>query len=433
MFNLIHSMKPYDVVVIGAGRIGRAAARGLQKSNKKIAIVSLPEPGEDYFYHLIAALTQKAGTPLSPALVSPPGIPLDEIDFYSGPCQFEDRFTLRVQTDALSAKIFILATGAGPRIPVDLTGNAALWTSPLKVLATVPRPRSVLIAGGGPIGVCLAQVLAGERCSVAIISRSVRLLPKEEPEISSLASHLLEKAGVRVETGAEVKNVSSQTSGQIAVSFLQRGTLHHTIAHTVVPACGLLPNHEGIRLDMAGVYRNAEKGVVTNDEMRTSAPSIWAAGAVTGPPFFLSLETHQAKLLVNNITAPFFSKQRYLAEPLPFTCPLVPAFARVGLTEQEARSQFRDVSVVLCPIEKNPKAQLRGEFPGLIKLIGRKKGSQLLGAHILAPHAEEMVLTADLIMRAQIPLSELTEAHHWPVLTYGEALFEAVEEWMRQN
>jgi pyruvate/2-oxoglutarate dehydrogenase complex dihydrolipoamide dehydrogenase (E3) component len=196
----------------------------------------------------------------------------------------------------------------------------------------------------------------------------------------------------------------------------------------------LIPNTDGFELGKAGIYVNKQKAIVLNEECRTSAAHVWAAGTVTGPPFEISFKKRQAELVCENVLGNFFSKTKLDFDPIPIAIPTFPPFCRVGLSENEAQEKLGSkVLVKTFPLNRNEKAMLEGHTEGWIKIIGKKQGAELLGAQVLAPHAEEIIVFFDLILRAGIPLTEFSEENHFPFGTYAEAIVQSITAFNQEN
>jgi len=402
-------MKIYDVIIIGAGPTGDFLAARLRERKKRVAVVGLPGDPESNLFK--QALALRAEIPLTKENFSK----LSELgnsgnssnsDKFMGPGQFISRDTFQIGNENLKAPKFIINSGAIYDLP-KLNSSAGLpIKTPLEIL-TDPNPsKSVTVLGPGPAALVLSQKLAQKGCRVYLALDGKNLLPGEDPEVEESFVSLLEKEGVKI--------ISDSHPG-----------IQDEVYCAAKP---LVPNSSNMNLEACGVTINADRAIVINEECRTSAPRIWAVGAVTGEPFEFSLEKRQAEIILDNIDGYFFSKIKMDSDPIPFVIPTDPPFARLGPGEEEAKINYKKGLVsAIYPLKKSPGAIIQDKENGWIKLLGKRRGAELLGAQVFAPHAEEIILFFDLVLRARIPLSEFNERNHFPFGTFGEAIYEAIE------
>ncbi|MCB4757288.1 MAG: FAD-dependent oxidoreductase [Elusimicrobia bacterium] len=405
-------MKTYDVIVIGAGRIGGLISEELSLKNLAVLLIKLPGESEDRLRHHLTILTGHK-TNASPEPSSRPGIDLKE-----GPCTFLSKTIVRVNNEEIAGKRFVLAMGVKPFVPAIPGVREAGLTKATDILKENRGPGKAILIGGGPTGVLLSQKLLKENRDVTLVTRNAVLLSTWEPDISSWMATSLKSQGAHLITEADITHIKRTGASTMALRYKKEKKEEELSADEILLCTGFLPNTEGFQLENARVYINKEGRIVTEEEMRTSAPHVWAAGSVTGPPFHLALEDHQARLVVHNMTNPFFARLKMDFDPIPMTLPTDPPLASLGVGEKEACKIFKDVKVE------------RLEFDGgLIKIIGRRKSGLLIGAHICSPHAQELILYFDLVLRAGIPLAELVDRHHFPAFSICEMIYEGIKRW----
>ncbi|OVE76622.1 hypothetical protein BVX98_05475 [bacterium F11] len=411
-------MDTYEIVVIGAGRIGRKIARELSEKGKKVAIVTLNDDAASIFERTIDALHHER------PLVEPDPHGPPNVNTYRGFPRFESKEKiLSVGDSHLQADRFVIATGAIPAIPPVQGLDEVSYETPLSLFSQEQLPSSLVIIGGGPVAVSLACVLAKRQSSISLICANDRLLIKEEPELSKLISSYLEKQGVTMTLKAQPIQVRSNGESKVVV-YEKEGTRAEVEAKSLVVATGFVGHSREFGFENQGVYINGDNRVVVNEQMETAAPHIWAAGSVTGPPFHLALSQHQADLLIHNLTSPFFFQQRMESEPFPSVISTQPPIATVGLKEEEARKKYKDTACLTTPYS---------DEKGLIKLVGRKRSGEILGAHIIGPHSTEMILFLNLAKRADVPFPDLLDRQHYPSPTFGEALYHAIKGWVERG
>lgn len=389
----------YDIIIIGSGQNGTHVANELFQQEQKVGLVHLPEKPESAFLLQTGAL-HEAECPEFPLAASYPQ--------FTGDFKFISKYKVKIGDTEITSKKFVLNCGVWPKVP-EIKGHEGPRFFPAEILRQNAAPPHVTILGNGPAAVVTADALAKKKSNVTIISKDNVLLPDHDTTISEACFDILKSRGVDIHMGSEINEVDKTLKNE-----------------ALVWALGYKPNTKDKGLEKAGVYINQNGYIVTNDEMRTSTPHVWAMGSVTGRPYSVSSEKQHATLVINNITAPFFSKQRMGPDPIPEGIPFSPPIAKLGLTEGEAQAKYKDIFTVTTLFNHN-----NPNF--FIKLIGRKKWKKLLGAHIIGPEANSLILYFDLVLRAQIPLEELGETHHVIEFTAGTGVREIIKEWNQIN
>ncbi len=374
------SMKKTDVAILGSGRAAQTIADKLRAQKKDVLLIPLPGAPEDYFRNIVESLSTGKPSVRMPATTTDTP-------------RFVDTKTLRTGGEEIQAAHYVLASGSEPKLPVEYAGWKSL--SPFQALEGTP-PRTVTVVGAGPVGIGLTFHLARRGAGVTVLSNRDLILHREEPELAQRVTEDLRSLNVRIE------NVKQSAESEATVL-----------------ATGIQPNVVGFGLDKARVYVHPEVRVVVDSELRTSNTRVHALGPVLGPYFNLAYEDYQAQLVAENILAPFFNRQKMFPEAVPSILPFDPPLARIGLLERDAKTKFRDAIAVTVSNER-----------GIIKLVGRKKTTELLGAHIYGKGADALVLYFDLLMRAGIALRDVTEKHHYPSPGTAELAEEAVNKWM---
>jgi pyruvate/2-oxoglutarate dehydrogenase complex dihydrolipoamide dehydrogenase (E3) component len=392
-----------DVAIIGAGPAAERAAAALQ--DRKKILISLPDSPETLLTRHLAALLNKK-MEFSTALSA-----------LTGACEFLDKNTLRVGNETVRADKFLIIAGCRHHTP-KIQGLSETPHSFSTDVNGDEAPRSCLVIGGGQAAVALAQRLADKKTKVTIATNTERLFPREDKYVSHFFSTLLSRQGVALHTGCDVVQ-TRPSDGKIAATLRQDGALNTIDVEKIIVATGLVPNTQGFHLERAGVHVGDDQAITINEEMRTSASHIWAAGAVTGA-HLISLEWQQAEAAAKNMFAPFFDKDKFDDGPLPHVFPTNPPIARLGLTEEEAQHKYKDAHSFTLP---------NLDEDGFLKVIGRKKSGELLGVHVAGPAANEMVLYFDLVLQAGHSLYDLMEERHFPALTNGHLIYEALRRW----
>ncbi len=352
-----------------------------------------------------------------------------DVEVKFGKAEFKSPHELLLNDELITSQSFVIATGSHPRIPqVDGLAETGFLTNE-DVFDLLHLPPSVVIVGGGPIGVEMAQAFARLGSQVTLLQGPERVLPKEEPEMSQAVTDALERDGVKIITGARLKK--AQRNGENKVVIAQRGT--ETIeleAAEIILALGREPNVNNLNLEAAGVKFDAT-GIKVDDYLQTSSENIFAIGDVTGGYLFTHVAAYQGGLVARNALLPKIGRKKVDYRVVPWVTFTDPEAARVGLTEAEAQKQHGKIKVQTFPWKDIDRAQAEGETEGYIKLILNEKAEEILGAHIVGAHAGEMLAEVALAMQNKLGISDiLATIHAYPTLATGlqNAAFEAYLE-----
>ncbi len=308
----------------------------------------------------------------------------------------------------------VIAAGSSAVVP-DLPGlDGVPWLTNETLFDLEEPPGHLLILGGGPIGLEMAQAHARLGCLVTVIEAGPRIAGREDPELAEGLKAALLRDGVEFREGAKVTRVEQLEPDSLAaqagvVAVLEDGS---RIAGThLLLAVGRTPRLAGLDLVTAGV-ESSPRGIVTGADLRSvSNRRVWAVGDIAdprgiGPRAFTHVASQHAGILVRSMLFRLpFTKVSYAA--LPRVTYADPELAQIGLTEAEAREQgHAELSILRWPVAENDRAAAEGLSEGLVKLVVGK-GGRLLGAGVLAPHAGEMAGMFGLMIGRKLPLSAL--------------------------
>jgi dihydrolipoamide dehydrogenase len=317
------------------------------------------------------------------------------------------------------ARNILLCLGAEPVVPpipgVDLPG---VMTSDA-LLETAEIPASLAVIGAGVIGLEFACLFAGLGSRVTVIEAAGGILPMVDAELAKRLIPLWKRQGVAIETGAAVSAIERSGDG-LAVRFAAASGAAEVVCQAVLVATGRRPRSlEGV-FDPPGLEMDG-RNVKVDLGMRTSLPGVYAAGDLVPGPMLAHAATAEGLVAAQNAMGGEASMD-YAAIP---TCIFTsPEIASVGLTEQEARRQGREVAVGKCPYSANGRAQTLGEPLGLVKLVADARDGKLLGAHLFGEQAGELVAEAALAVRHGLTARELAQTMHGHP-TLSETLSEA--------
>ncbi|MBI3958594.1 MAG: mercury(II) reductase [Chloroflexi bacterium] len=341
-----------------------------------------------------------------------------DITFIPGRARFQADGSVVVGDKVIHAHKYVITTGAQPRMmPIPGAVEAGVLTS--TSLMDLPElPRTLIVLGGRAVALELGQTMARLGVQVVILQRSTRLIPEHTAEISRALREYLEEEGIGVVTGVQVERIERDGDERV-VSVRVQGRPHVYRAEQVLMALGRQPNTSGMGLDVLGVELDHNGAIVVDGQMRTSHPDVYASGDCTTNPDFVYVAAAGGAIAAENALSGTGRMLDLSAMPaVIFTDPQV---ATVGLTEEQAKAQGYDVKATVVSMQYVPRALAARDTRGLIKLVADADSNRLLGAHILAPEAGEMVQTAVLAIRFGITLQDLRETL-FPYLTNVEGL-----------
>jgi dihydrolipoyl dehydrogenase len=343
------------------------------------------------------------------------------VKLLKGTATFLDANSLKIQEtgEVLKGDKFILATGSLPaQLAIEGSESVPLLTSD-DLLNMRSLPVSLLIIGGGYIGVELGQFYSRMGVKVAIVEIMNRLIPTEDEEISRALAQSLSKEGITILTEARVEKIEKHGENNrviIATAAGKKEIITAEVAQTV----GRRPHSLGMELDKIGL--RTEKGrIIVNDRMETAIPHIYAVGDVTGGIMLAHVAMAEGECAARNALG-YPASLSYRAVPrCIYTAPEV---ACVGLTEQQAVKEKGEVQVGRFPWHAIGKALLMEETEGMIKIVATKQHGEILGVHLIGPHATELIAEAVLALEMEVTVEELARTIH-PHPTLSEGLGEA--------
>ena len=345
----------------------------------------------------------------------------------SGHGRFTGPGELRVAERTLTARTFLVATGASPIVPPiqGLEEGGFLTSTTALQLTAVPARLAVI--GSSAIGLELGQLFLHLGARVTFIDVAERVAPLEEPEAAARLGQLLQEEGARVLAPAEVVEVVPGPTGRVLRVRSAAGE-EKVEVDSILVAVGRSPNTRGLGLELAGVEVDRRGAVVVDSHLRTSNPQVFAAGDVTGGPQFVYVAAYQGQLAVGNALLGDDREVDLLGLPrVTFTSPQL---ASAGLTEAEARAGGMEVAITVMPLAAVPRALVNRDTRGLVKLVAEAESGRLVGATVLADGAGDVISAAVLAIRHGITTSELAATLH-PYLTMAEGLKLAAQTFTR--
>lgn len=346
-----------------------------------------------------------------------------EVQVIQGRGRFVAPNTLEVTTpdglQRLEAQHIVVATGSRPvQLPLpgmDLPGVIDSTAA----LALEGLPERLLIIGGGVIGVEFADIFGAFGVQVTIVEMLDRLIPLMDAELSQALERVFGRRRMKMHLSSRVTRLDALENGLQATVATGEGelTLH---ADRVLIAVGRRPNIEDLGLEAAGV-RVEKIGIPVNDRMQTNVPGIYAIGDVAGGLQLAHVASQGGEVAVENALGHSATLD---PKTVPSSVYTDPEIASVGLTEEQARQAGHEVQVGRFPLIANGKALTYGESNGFVKVISEAHFGEVLGMHIVAPHASDLIHEGGLALALEATLDELAmTVHGHPTL--GEAVREA--------
>ncbi|MGZ6536630.1 MAG: dihydrolipoyl dehydrogenase family protein, partial [Actinomycetota bacterium] len=321
----------------------------------------------------------------------------------------------RLETSAgeqIEAENIVLATGTEPTAPpIPGLEGAPYWTNKEAIWGAKKVPSSLIVLGSGPIGIEFAQVYARFGARVTVVEIFPRILYVEDEASSVAILPALEEDGIAILTHAKTTRVEHGSEGW---RLHIEGRDAPIVADELLVATGRKPCFDEHDLDAAGVEMRDGKPVL-DETLRTTGERIWAAGDATGELLFTHVGGYEAEIVAEDILGQRRPRD-YRVVPKVTYCE--PEVASVGLTEESARRDGRDIVVSTATIKDNERAVIEGTMHGMVKLIADRSSGQLLGGHIVAENAGEMIHEVVAAMAASVPPSVIGDAiHSYPTLS----------------
>ncbi len=326
-------------------------------------------------------------------------------------------------TETYSAKHIIVATGSRPRsLPFLEVDGEKIWSSD-DALFQEDAPETLAIVGAGAIGMEFADIFEAYGSDVTILEALDRVLPVEDHEISAQMEKAYKKRGMTIHTGARLEKAEPGDDG-VTLTFKDKDGEEQTLTvDRVLSAVGRVPNTGDVGLDAAGVELTEKGDFVQVDEwMRTNVDGVYAVGDCAGGALLAHKASHEGIACVEKIAGEAHGPVDYGNIPNCTYCH--PEVASVGLTEEQAKEAGHDIQVGKFPWVGNGRAVAHGDAEGFIKVIRDKKYSEILGAHIIGPHATELIAEFVVGRHLETTAEEMEKAIH-PHPTLSEAVAEA--------
>ena len=347
----------------------------------------------------------------------------NKVNVISGTARFSGPGAVEVamkdgRTQKLEADRIIVATGSVPVRPPVPGIDLKCCMDSTGALALEQVPRSMVIIGGGVIGVEMATLYAALGCKVTIVEILDRILPMLDAEITRMVRGTLECKGITIHTGTKVLAVKD-SGGHAVVEMEDASGKRQLKAETVLYSTGRAPDNKAVAPEAAGI-RTVCGRILVNDRQETNVPGIYAVGDCIGSVMLAHVASIQGEIAAENAVG---GDSRYDGRTNPSCVYTAPECASVGITEEDAKQQQIEVVVGRFPLAANGRAQIMGEG-GIVKIIAGKQYGEVLGVHIVGPRATDLIAEGALAIGAEATLDEMIETIHAHP-TVAEAIREA--------
>ena len=432
----------FDVIVIGGGTAGLVTASGCARLGRRVALIEREALGGDCLWtgcvptkSLVATAKlahqmrhadvfglEPHRTKIDPKAImhsmrdqirriepndSPEKFRRLGIDVIEGAAKLVARDAVEVNARRLVAKDIVIATGSRTAVPpiegLDDTG----YLDHRSFLAQDTFPRSIIILGGGYIGIEFAQILLRFGCEVTVVEMLDDIVNKEDPAIISRVRNLLVDEGVDIRTGWKVTHVRREGAKKIVRIENKIGGAADVSAEEILVASGRRGNIEDLGLETVGV-KTERSYIVTSKYLQTSVPRIWACGDIHGGMQFTHVAAYEAVKLVRNMLFPGRSPVSY--EHVPWALYTDPEVAHIGMTEPQARTAVGEANVRTYEVEmaEVDRAVVDRTARGLLKIVCDTKG-RILGAHVMSANASTLIEPIVLARKKGMRIGELAQ------------------------
>ncbi|MGI9098524.1 MAG: dihydrolipoyl dehydrogenase family protein [Solirubrobacteraceae bacterium] len=431
----------YHLVVVGLGSGGIVAAQFAAKIGLRVAAVERDRVGGDCLWtgcvpskaliasartaHAMRSAARVGITPVEPDIDlaavwrrmravqaqiartddDPDRLRAIGVEVVEGDARLVGPHTVKVGRRTLDTRFVLLCTGSRPAVPVIAGLEQAGFLTNESLFEVERPPGSLTIVGGGPIGVEIAQAWRRLGPAVTLVERGPQLLARDEPALVARLTAKLRDEGVDVRLGAVAEEAAVEDGSKI---LRMADGARPIAADELLVAVGRRPDVESLGLEDLGIEL-AERGVVVDSRLRTTVRSVYAAGDVAGRFAFTHSAAHEAVQAVRNMFFPWHEQAVGLVPWCTFT---EPELAHAGLTGTEARARFGDAQVAVheLSLEHTDRARTDAEDEGALVLVTARE--RLVGAHVLAPAAGEVIHELALAIREKLKLRDLSSLVH---------------------
>ena len=331
---------------------------------------------------------------------------LPTLTLIRGQARFTGPNQVRVGDDELTAPKIFINVGGRATVP-DWPGiHEVPYLTNTSMMAVDFLPRHLVIVGGSYIGLEFAQMYRRFGSEVTVIEAAPRLIAREDAEVSDEVRAMLEREGIVIHAGATNLAMAHERA-EVRVAFDADGAAHRVHGSHLLLAVGRRPNTDELGLDAAGIAVDARGFIGVDDELRTSAPGVWALGDVNGKGAFTHTSYNDFEIVVANLLDG--GTRRVSDRVMAYALYTDPPLGRIGMSEAEVRASGRAALVASLPMARVGRARERGETTGFMKVMVDAQTKVILGAALLGIEADEVVQLLLLAMAADLPYTRITQ------------------------
>lgn len=455
-------MKNYDVIIIGSGPGGYVAAIKAGQNNLKVAVIEKEAIGGvclNWGCIPTKALLKSAKVYTEILNAKEYGIDIDSyenikpnwtsivkrkdrivkrltggvkmlleknnVDIYNGEGEILNKNEVKVNDEILKTKNIILATGSSPIIPpipgINEAHKSGFLMTSKEMLSINQIPKKLIIVGGGVIGIEFATIFNSFNTEVTIIEREKEILTNIDDDIREAMLKILKKAKIEILTEATVTGIDEKKVIYKTVSGEEK-TIN---TDRVLLSVGMKSNNESFKNLNLKMGKNF---VIVNDQMQTSIPNVYAIGDVNGKMMLAHVASHQGLIAIEHIQG---KTEKINYDQIPSVIYSFPEVAQIGITEKIAKTKGIDYLVSKFPLQANGKALSANEKDGFIKIIASKPYNEIIGVHILADNASDLISEALMTMKLEGTANEIASSiHPHPTISeiYNEAALGIIEK-----
>ena len=333
---------------------------------------------------------------------------LEHVSFVAGKASFISPNQIKVADQVMQADKYVIATGSTARVPEIAGLQTAGYLTHVEALKLKQVPDRLAVIGAGPVGLELGQLFARWGSQVTILQKSDQILPAGDQTLTNRLKQILQQQGINIITSAQIKQVRVEQGNKI-VEFEHQGQKSQLAVAEILLAAGKRANTAGLNLSAAQVEVNDHAAVVVQPDLATSNPHIWAAGDVAALP--LRLETtagREGTLAAENALTGQHKSIDY--QTVPYTVFTDPQLAAVGFSEEQQMSQTGVCACRTLDFSYLPKAVILNRTEGMIKMAVDPQTRRVVGVHILAPNACDLIAQAMVLVQNRATIEQITES-----------------------
>ena len=454
----------YDLLVIGGGASGSSALTNLQDRGYKLALVErdklggtclnygcdptkallyiasqlhkaqhaerygLQIPHAGFDWSAVQKYVQKVINQIRGGTPEEADKNFKDADLFKGQARFISSHEVEVNGQRLRAERIIIASGTIATVPPIKGLKDAGFITNVEAVSLAALPKRLAILGGGPIGIEFSQMFRRFGVEVTVLEKAPHVLATEDRDMAEALVSLLSKEGINFKTSVEITQVSRTDSGKRLSLQRENGSQSELVVDEILVAIGRTPALKEMDLEAAGV-ETTEKGIKVDKNLRTNVPHIWAAGDIASKYQFTHVASEQGKLAGLNAFAT--SPQAFDDSAIPWGTYTYPNLAHVGRTEEELREAGQEYRVVLHSFKELVRAITDDQTEGMVKLLADPSG-KILGGHVLAEQAGELLSPVVVAMKAGLPVSALAHTIQ-PYPTVAEAVMQAAKQLLKKS